>query len=434
MAQTPVDVSKTVDSLVAPQFNGNRPGISLLIAQKGKIVYEKAYGSANMELNVPVATGMIFDLGSITKQFTAAAILQLMEKGKLSLNDSLQKYIPDYPSKDYTITIENLLTHTSGIPDYMRMSYKGPFMERSDYTPKEVIDLFKKEPLEFEPGTQFKYSNSGYFLLGYIIQVITGENYEKYIQENILDPLLLTHTFYNKPNAIIPDHVSGYIKETKDYEKSNFWSPTIAYSAGGLASNVEDVFKWHQSLYAYKILKKTTLEKAFTPYLLKDGTATGYGYGWYITTTNGIKSIGHGGAITGFLTNEAYYPNEDIYVVILCNCECAPMTELPTAIASMALGKPLQADQTITDSILNSYIGTYTMTSDTKRTISISREKDHLIATISGQGNFALIFQSDKTFSLKGILGLNCEFVRQDSKVTGFIAHQNGQHVWKKTK
>src|ERR1700754_3793441 len=204
MAQTPGDVSKTVDSLLAPRFTGNRPGISVLISQKGHVVYKKAYGSANMELNVPITTDMVFDLGSITKQFTAVAILQLMEKGKLSLKDSLQKYIPDYPSKRYTITIENLLTHTSGISDYMRLGYKEPFMERRDFAPKELSHLFKNEPLEFEPGTQFKYSNSGYYLLGYIIEVITGESYERYIQENILSPLSLTHTFYTKPNVIIP--------------------------------------------------------------------------------------------------------------------------------------------------------------------------------------------------------------------------------------
>jgi len=427
-------LQKGIDQLLFEKFPQNGPGVAVLVARSGAITYEKAIGNADLELKVSLRPQMLFDLGSITKQFTAVAILQLMEKGKLALTDSLQKYIPGYPSKGYTITIENLLTHTSGMPDYMQMGYKGPFLQRRDFTPKELIDLFKNEPLEFEPGTQFKYSNSGYYLLGYIIQVITGEKYERYIRENILEPLSLTHTFYKEPNAIIPDHVHGYKKETANYENADFWSPTIAYSAGGLASNPEDLFKWHQGLYAYKILKKETLERAFMPYILKNGTATGYGYGWYIATTNGIKSIGHGGAITGFLTNETYYPKEDVYIVILCNCDCAPMTDLPATIASVALGKPMQADRRITDSILNSYTGTYTMISDAKRTIVISREKDHLIANVSGQGTFLLIFQSEKNFSFKGILDLNCEFVRKNDKVTMFIAHQNGQYVWEKTK
>jgi CubicO group peptidase (beta-lactamase class C family) len=220
-----------LDKLMEEKYTSPGPGCAVLVAKQGKILYNKAFGSADLELNVPLQPGMVFKLGSITKQFTAVAILQLVEQGKISLQDSLQKYIRDFPSKGYTITIENLLTHTSGIKDYMQIDYPEPYLERRDFTPPQLIDSFKNVPLEFEPGTKFSYSNSGYFLLGYIIEKIAGKAYPDYIRENILRPPGLSHTYLDSSNIIIPNRVNGY--------------------------------------------KKETLDKAFTPFKLKDGTLTG---------------------------------------------------------------------------------------------------------------------------------------------------------------
>jgi CubicO group peptidase (beta-lactamase class C family) len=426
--------AKSIDSLVAQQFTGNQPGISILIAKKGQIVYQKAFGSANVELSVPLQPEMVFDLGSITKQFTAVAILQLVEQGKIALTDSIQRYIKDFPSKGHTITIENLLTHTSGIPDYMQLDTGDPYAERKDFTPKEIIDLFKTLPLQFEPGTKFSYSNSGYFLLGYVIAQVSGENYYKYVQDHILSPLGLNRTFFNHQNEIIPGHVSGYKKDGDQYKKADYWSATLPYAAGDLVSNTADLFKWHQALHAGKVLKKETLDKAFVSYILKDGTSAGYGYGWYQKDFNGIKSIGHGGAITGFLTDEMYYPDQDVYVVILCNCECIPKDELTLAISGIALGKPLQLDLTFSASVLNRYTGTYAMLPDQKRIMIITKEGDHLVGNFQGQGSFQVLFQSETTFAFKGIPGATGQFILDNGKVTKFIVQQNGQYEWKKLK
>lgn len=427
-------LAKSLDSLLSKQFNPNGPGISLLVAKKGKIIYEKAFGSASLELSVPIRPEMVFNLGSITKQFTAVAILQLVEKGKISLQDSLQKYVPDFPSKGYPITIENLLTHTSGIKDYMQIDYPEPYMERRDFSPKVLIDSFKSLPLEFEPGTKFHYSNSGYFLLGFIIERVTAKTWQDYLQENIFTPLGLTNTYTDHPNAIIKNRVYGYKKEDQHFEKADYWSATISYAAGGLLSSVEDLYKWQKGLYAYQILRKETLDKAFTNFKLKNGTTTGYGYGWFLKDISGIKSIEHGGAITGFLTNEIYYPAEDIYVVSLFNCDCAPKDALSATIAGLALGKPLQPDVKITDAILNNYTGTYTLSIDTSRTIIIFRENNQLIAKVSGQGSYPLLFQSDTKFEFKNILDASCEFIRENNKVIKFIISQNGQYEWNKIK
>ncbi|MFI5192490.1 MAG: serine hydrolase domain-containing protein [Chitinophagales bacterium] len=289
--QTPMDraLELSVDSLLSMNFKPTNPGCAVLIAKKDQIVYKKAFGSANIELNVPLQPDMVFKLGSITKQFTAVAILQLVEQGKLSLQDSLQKFIKGFPPKGSKITIENLLAHTSGIRDYMQIDYTQPYMERRDFTPVQLIDNFKNYPLEFEPGENFKYSNSGYFLLGYIIEIVSGESCRTYIKKHILEPLGLNHTYLDSSNIIIPNRVTGYRKAGSDFRNADYWSMTIAYSAGGVSSNVEDLFKWHEGLLSYKILKKETLKKAFTPFRLKNGTFTEYGYGWFLRISTALN-------------------------------------------------------------------------------------------------------------------------------------------------
>lgn len=316
----------------------------------------------------------------------------------------------------------------------MQIDYPEPYMERRDFSPKALIDSFKSQPLEFEPGTKFKYSNSGYFLLGYIIERITGKTWQDYLQENIFTPLGLVNTNTDNPNAIIKNRVYGYKKGVQYFEKADNWSATISYAAGGLLSNVEDLYKWQKGLYSYQILKKETLEKAFTSFKLKDGTSTEYGYGWFIKNINGIPSIEHDGAITGFLTKEIYYPEEDVYIVALFNCDCAPKDALSVTIARIALGKPLQPDVKVTDAVLDDYTGTYTLSIDTSKTIIIFKENNLLIATVSGQGNYQLLFQSDTRFEFKNILGASCQFIREKNKVIKFVVSQNGQYEWNKIK
>ncbi len=429
------ELTKKLNEILSAKFKTTAPGCEVLVAKKGKIVYKKAFGSADLELNVPMQPDMLFKLGSITKQFTAVAILQLFEQGKISLQDSLQRYVKGFPSKGNTITIENLLTHTSGIKDFFEIDYPQPYMERRDYTPEQLIDSFKNIPLEFEPGTKFKYSNSGYFILGYIIEQVSGKSFQTYIKENILTPLSLNHTYFDSLNNIIPNKVSGYRQDGLEYRNADFWSSAVTYSAGGLVSNVDDLFKWHQGLYAYKILRKETLEKAFKPFTLQNGTLSNYGYGWFLKTSNGIKSIEHAGGLPGFLTNEIYFTNDDIFISILSNCECSPVDELSITLSGLALGKALQNAVKVNSKILAEYIGTYVLTIDSTKKIDVVKEKDRLVAKVSNNETIPLIFQSDTKFQFKNLLDADCEFVKENGKVAKFNVIQNGGHfVWIKTK
>lgn len=427
-------MEKKLDSLLAGYFIPTQPGCEVLVARHGQIIYKKAYGRANLELNVPMSTGMVFNLASITKQFTAVAILLLQEQGKISLYDSLQKFIPDFPSKGHTITIEHLLTHTSGIKDYLQLDYSGQNIERWDFMPKQLIDSFKNYPLNFTPGTRFSYSNSGYFLLGYIIEKVTGKPYQNYLMNNLLKPLGLTHTCFDSEGNIIPGRVNGYRKEGESIKNADYWSPTIEYAAGGLISNVDDLLKWHNGLYSYQVLKKETLQKAFMPFQLADGTTTGYGYGWFLKTANGIQSIEHEGGLPGFKTNEIYYPAEDLFIAILCNCGAVNIDELCANISVITLGKPLQSDVDLDSKILDKYVGTYKLSIDTSRTITMQRVNDRLVAVVSPSQNIPLLFQSETRFQFKDLLSASCEFVVEEGKVTKFNVNQNGHYEWIKTK
>lgn len=425
-------LEKKIDDLLSTQFKNSDPGCEILIAKKGEIVYKKTFGNANIELNVPIRPDMVFNLASVTKQFTAVAILQLVEQGKISLADSLQKFIPDFPLKGYTITIENLLTHTSGIRDYMQIDYANLYMERWDFKPKQLIDSFKNYALEFDPGTKFSYSNSGYYLLGYIIQKVSGLSYQSYIQDNLLKPLGLTHTYFDSSGIIIPNRVNGYRKDEGVFKNADYWSPTIEYAAGGLISNVDDLFKWHKGLYSYQILKKKTLQKAFVPYQLKNGILTGYGYGWFLKTSNGIKSIEHEGGIPGFKSNVIYFPAEDIFIAALYNCGTVPVDDLSNTISSIAIGKPLQTDIKIDTKILDEYAGVYKLTIDTNRTITMLKENNQLIAQISETEKIPILFQSETRFQFKNLLDASCEFIKENGKVTKFNVSQNGHFTWLK--
>ncbi len=427
-------LAKKLDDIFSAQFQQTDPGCAVIVGQKGKIVYNKGFGAANIELNVPIRTDMVFNLASITKQFTAVAILQLVEKGKVSLADSIQKFIPDFPSKGAVITIEHLLTHTSGIKDYMQMEFSGVNMERWDFSPKQLIDSFKSRSREFEPGTRFSYSNSGYYLLGYIIEVVSGMSYQDYLTRNIFEPLGMIHSYFDRDGIIIPNRVSGYRKEGAAYRNVDYWSPTIEYAAGGMISNVDDLFKWHRGLYSYQLLKKETLQKAFTSYLLKDGTTTGYGYGWFLKTANGIRSIEHQGGLPGFQTNEVYFPEQDVFIAIFCNSGSAPVDEMSIKLAAAVLNKSLQADMRVDDSILDNYLGVYRMASDTSRTVVISRMNGRIVAEFSKSDILPLLFQTDTKFQFKNLLNADCEFVRKNGVVTKFIVNQNGYYEWVKIK
>ena len=354
------NIVKSLDELIPKRLTEIAPGCVVLVVKKNEIIYKKAFGTANVEQNIPMEPNMLFRTGSMGKQYTAIAVLQLVEQGKIGLQDSIQKYIKDFPSKGYTITIENLLTNTSGIKDYLS-EISNPSKQKESYTPKDGVDYIKDEPLNFKPGSNYRYSNSNFYLLGYIIEMVTGKTFENYLKENVLDKADLKNTFYIHPENNIPNMPQGYSKFDGKIEKATLQEVTIIYSAGALISNVDDIYKWHQALYNQQLVKKQTLEKATTPFRFEDGTFSQYAYGWFVKNIDGSKTIEHSGSTDGFQSDEIYLPEENVFVVALYNCYEADQDWqiLTNDIARIAIGKPLNNDFKVKDAILKMYIGTY---------------------------------------------------------------------------
>jgi CubicO group peptidase (beta-lactamase class C family) len=421
------------DKILSEQFKTDEPGATVLVSRNGQVIYKKAFGMANLELNSPMQVDNIFWVASIGKQFTAVAILQLMEHGKLNLQDEITKFIPDYPSQGKKITIEHLLTHTSGIPTYSGM--EDPERKLSlGCTQNDVIDFFKNLPFRFDPGTKWEYSNSGYFLLGYIIEKITGKPYSEYLEENFFKPLGMTNSHYANETKVIKNRVDAYSYGDNGLVNSRPLNPTIIFSAGAIQSTVEDFFKWHQAVHSNKLVKKETIDKAVTRYKLTDGKETDYGYGWKLGYVYESPSIWHGGGIEGFGNTEIYLPKEDVFVVVFTNCDCTYPKELALKLAALAGGKLYEYKEiALENSILTNYTGLYENQKEQQRIISLSEKK---LYSQLGRGPKSKLsaYQKD-LFFLDDNAMFTIEFLRNTKgKVEKLITKKlDGNDVWNKS-
>lgn len=372
---TPKQLTAEYDKILSEQFKPGETGCAALVAKNGQVIYRKAFGMADLELNVPMQPEMVFRIGSITKQFTAIAILQLMEQGKLSLQDEITKYIPDYPMHGHSITIEHLLTHTSGIKSYTNVPEFQKFI-RTDMKPEEVVDLIKSRPMEFAPGTKWNYNNSGYFLLGYIIEKVSGKTYQEYIQENIFTPLGMTSSSYGDNTKIIKLRASGYQPGKDGVVNADFMSMLLPYAAGSIMSTVDDLYKWNRAVHSYKLVKKETLDMAHTPYKLSDGKLTGYGYGWFMSELQGSPTIEHGGGINGYLTSSVYLPDEDVFVALFSNNNGKAPEFSALKMAAMAIGKPQKTtEMKLDEAALKEFQGAYVNEESKEATIVLDEGK-----------------------------------------------------------
>jgi len=362
--------TKRLDNLYNTFFTKDGVGCATLISKNGKIIYEKAFGMVDMEANLPANTKNVFRIGSITKQFTAIAILQLYEQGKLDLKDGIQKYVADFPSNNVKITIEHLLTHTSGIKNLTEI--EGLEIKQTPYSAKELIDLFKNKSLDFQPGEKYSYSNSGYVLLGYILEKISGKTYDDYIKSNIFDELGMTYSYYDNSTSIIKNRAKGYdLDSTYKLVNAAYLNTSFPYSAGGIIMTVRDYFKWHEGLLTNQLIKNETLQKALTPFQLNDKTFTNYGYGWAFGDVFGSKKIEHGGHINGFNCKETYLPQEDILVVIFSNGSFVNTDIINDQAAAIVAEKAQLKEIEISSTAMNNYVGTYTFSPNDPTTIKI---------------------------------------------------------------
>jgi len=401
--------SKQIDALFACSTQGDAPGASVVVIQGNTVLHKKGYGLASVEENVPNTPDTIFRLGSITKSFTAMAILQLHERGRLHIDDPAAEYFPD-TAHGHKVRLRHMLTHTSGI--------------------HESLDA----PLEFTPGEQMSYSNAGYNLLGKIIEKVSGDSYDGYLRKNIFEPLGMVHTGFEHPGTHLENRASGY-----EHGKNGIYTDvgqtdvSGAYAAGALYSTVEDMHLWDQALNTEKLLKAETLKQAFSRVRLNDGTEASYGFGWMINQHRGLRTINHGGDISGFNSYMGRFPDEQFTVIVLSNIAMRPQGPLPTAgdlarqIAEIYLADKMSAKAEIQvieldPKLYDAYAGQYRLVNVPQEVIDVSGEvlaitrEDDRLHLQSKLGKVEIVPETEARF-----------LVKQDNSIITFTKEDTGQ-------
>jgi CubicO group peptidase (beta-lactamase class C family) len=340
---------------------------AVLVVRDGKTVLSRAYGMADLEQQIPHTLDTRFRIGSVTKQFTAAAILQLQDRGLLDVHASVKTYLPDYPND--TITLHHLLTHTAGLPNFTSDPNYFEWMQQPS-TLGALIARFQDLPLEFEPGSQYRYSNSGYVLLTQVIEMVSGQSYGDYMQDNLLTPLGMEDTGYDQPSPV-PGLAQGYRGNAQDYQTVPSTHPTTAQGAGGVYSTVGDLAQWNQALLGDVPEERTILSEAAIAAMTAPQVSLGiaeaphlaYGYGLGVDTSEQPRIL-NGGGISGFVSSLLYLPIQDSTIVVLSNVESINPEQISEGLAAILLGESYALPQaldavTVEAAVLERYVGTY---------------------------------------------------------------------------
>jgi CubicO group peptidase (beta-lactamase class C family) len=433
-----------ITRLLSRGIQSGSPGAAVLVAQNGKIVFQSGYGSADRKNYKRITTETKFRIGSITKQFTASAILLLQEQGKLRVEDRLSKFIPDYP-RGGEVTLHHLLTHTSGIHNY---TSKPKFWETvTDYrTPEEMIEFFKHDPYDFNPGERWSYSNSGYFLLGYIVEKVSGQSYSDFLKNQIFTPLAM-HNSGIHGTELLTEEALGYSYKNNKVEKALNWDMSASYAAGAIYSTVTDLYLWNEAVFNSKVLNTTSLKAAFTPVPqdgrkpgdnLQDTLEEGYGYGWVIYKHRGLKVIGHSGGLHGFQSHISRYPDENLTIVVLANAspphQYVQPNSLAKRIAEFYLWKEMDSYEipktiySVDPKVYKAYVGQYVFSGGGILTISI--KNNVLEGKIIGQKKLKLQPTGDHKFFVKD-LNVRLHFIQsKDGEVNEIVLiTRNGRQI-----
>jgi CubicO group peptidase (beta-lactamase class C family) len=420
------EISGKLDTLITAYAKLHKFNGSVLVAQHGVILVNKGYGYRNANDKSLNDEQTIFQLGSITKQFTSAIVLKLQEEKKLNVSDKLSKYFPQYPKGD-SITIEQLLLHISGIYNYTN---DGNFMTNEvtkSASREKMMALFKDKPLDFSPGTQWSYSNSGYSLLGYIIEEVTKGSYYEAVRKYIFTPLQMTHSGFDFTHLKSTEKAIGYFKlDDKESIAAPIVDSSVSFSAGAIYSTTGDLYRWHTSLQHNIILSKAQQEKAYTPFKNK------YGYGWVIDSLDRKRRVSHSGGIHGFTTNIARIPEDDVCIVLLSNASDVTLQDITTGIFAILYKKEyeLPKERTIIklpEETLKKYEGEYEINKGLHVIITV--KDGELIAAPTGQPTGILHAEKEDFFFLKAP-DIQIEFTRNDKKeIDGFILYQGGAKI-----
>jgi CubicO group peptidase (beta-lactamase class C family) len=428
-------LEKLADTVFAGAQSGVTPGVSVLIARNGQIIYQKGFGYADVGNRVPVTPETKFRIGSISKQFIATAILKMQEEGKISTEDKLSKYVPGFPRGD-EVTIRHLLTHTSGIHSYTGRPGFLKYVTLS-ITPSALVDTIRAYPYDFNPGDRYLYNNSGYFLLGYIIEKISGKSLADYLKENLFKPLGMNNTGVYTATGLLDHEAYGYDMANGNIVKALNWDMTWAGGAGSLYSTAPDLYTWNEAVFSGRVLSAESMKAAFTPAVLNSGEKLDYGFGWSLSDYRGYKFISHGGGLHGFLSYITRQPEEKTTVVVLCNSTAPPAGINPTSnaatLAEYVLWKDMTKQSTLTsdiqvdEKILASYTGRYDYGQG--MILIVTLEGKQLYAQMTGQSMFPIFPASDSVFNWKVADASIKFFADATGKVTHAIHHQNGQEL-----
>lgn len=430
-AQAPAaDVARQVESLLARSYPADAPGVAVLVARGDSVLYRGAHGRADVAAGTPLKPEHRFRIGSVTKQFAAAGVLKLVEAGKVQLDDRLSKYVPDYPNGD-AITVRQLLNHTSGVKSYTGIPgyMAGPI--RNDLTTAQLIDVFKDQPVDFAPGTQWAYNNSGYVLVGAVIEAASGKPWHEYLRIAFFEPLGMRDTGDGHDPAVVAKQAAGHTHDGTKPVPAMPLSMTQPHAAGALVSTVDDLLRWNRALHEGRVFKPDTYRQMITPEGEAAGPNANYGFGLVADTVRNRPQLQHGGGIFGFSTQLSYLPGPDITVVVLENADTFPGRERPSAVArrlaAIALGDPYPASTPIAvdAAALKAMEGVYRFDATTTRTLRVVDGR--LTAQRSGSVRSALVpIATDDFLYEDGFNRLKLERDAQGS-VTGMRFFANGE-------
>ncbi len=388
-----------IDAVVGGRIEADGPGVAVAVVRGGEVVHAKGYGLANLEWEQPIAPDTVLCLGSLTKPFTAQAILLLERDGKLRLDDAITAYLPDFPTGDRLITVENLLTHTSGIANYVTQPGFWEHVAQTDRTPAELTDLFRALPPVFAPGERYSYSNSGYVLLGRIIEAVSRMPWDTFVRERIFAPLGMAHSRYMLHTPVIPRRARGYERMSAGWEHAPRFSMTLPYAPGGLGSTLDDLIRWDRALRDGRLLDRRTLEQTWRPLRLNDGRTEGYGLGWGLSDFRGRRVVHHAGGVPGFSSFYGRFIKDDLAILALSNIAGFDAAGLARDICDAALGMPAPPRQRISfdTAALDRFTGTY---SDAITTFEVVAEGDAL--ALRGEFDYQLFQTGAATFAAMG--------------------------------
>ena len=420
------------DAELRSHFTADAPGGAAIVTKGGKVLYEKALGMADMANGKALTTEHQFRIGSVSKQFAAVSIMQLAEAGKLKLDDEIQVHI-DFPKKEHPITIKHLLTHTSGIPNFTSGPAYAPEAYAKDITLPDLIALFAEEPLEFQPGTKWNYSNSGYILLSAIIEKASGQKWADYAREHLFDPADMTNTTASMAQEATNAAV-GYAEDGKGWKPANPISMSWPLAAGNIRSTVGDLWKWNTSVFAGKLIPQAWLAQAHAPVALADGSTENYGFGWGFQNIQGSPTIEHSGGIDGFVSASIYLPKEDIYVAVLVNRESDDATNLAAKLAAIAVGRPYGGPAVaLSAAEAQTYTGVYVNAEGVER--YITAEGSQVRSMRQGSSPKDLRYLGGDRFLYEGDV-ITLTFQRTDGKVTGarFLSRDSDEQLTRSDK